>query len=161
MPHRDTYIVRAELTISTAITAVQIKAGSTAGFEILDCTVTQKGSTTSAQEKIALVRKTAAATVTAASVGSTGLANGVFMTDPNMSSPALVLSTSGTGFTATSEGTDGDVPLQLGFNVLNGCYEIPVPERRLWVPPSGIIGVKFFSAPSSQIWEFNIGIMEL
>lgn len=161
MPHRDNYIIRAELTISTAITAVQLKAGTSYGFEINSVTVTQRGGTTSTQEKIGLIFKTAGATVTAATVGPLGNLNGVFLTDPGMSTPNLALGTAATGFTATAEGTDGYMPVQLGFNVLNGCYDIPVPERRIFCRVSDIIGLKFFTAPASQLWEFEIDITEM
>ena len=161
MPRRDVYIIRGEATISTAITIVQLKAGTSYGFDILSAVVSQRGTATSVQEKIAWVRKSAAATVTAASVGSTGLANGVFLTDPGGPNPNLSLGTSATGFTATAEGTDADVPVQLGFNVLNGWYEMPVPEARLSCRVSDIIGLKFFTAPASQDWNYEIRIMEL
>lgn len=160
MPHRDVYIIRAELTISTAITAVQLKAGTSYGFEILSASVTQRGGTTSTQEKIGFVYKSAAATVTAATTTATGNSNGVFLIDQGGPTPNLVLSTSGTGFSASAEGTDAGMPVQLGYNVLNGVYDIPVPERRLFCRVNDIIGLKFFTAPASQLWEFEIDIQE-
>jgi len=53
------------------------------------------------------------------------------------------------------------MPIQLGFNVINGVYDIPVPERRIFCRVSDIIALKFFTAPASQLWEFEIDIMEM
>jgi len=156
MPHNDVYVLRNQATVSTAITVLQLLAGANNGFLILRASVSQRGSTTSAQEDIALVRKSAAATVTAAVLGTT-----LFKTDPNMASPSLTLSTTGTGVTASAEGTDSDQILREGFNVLNGWLYLPVPEERIYVPPAGIIGMKFLTAPASQTWDFEMVIQEV
>lgn len=156
MAHGDIYILRDEQTVSTAITCLQAKAGANCGFEIIEAGVTQKGSTTSASESIALVRKTAAATVTAGSMGTS-----VFLNDPNEGNPQLTLSTSGTGIRGTAEGTDGDIIVKEGFNVLNGWLHQPPPECRIWVPPAGIIALKFLTAPASQLWQFWMKLREL
>jgi hypothetical protein len=155
MPHNDPYIIRHEATISTAITFIQLKAGTAYGFEILGVTVTQRGSTTSTSESIALVRKTAGATVTTGAIGTH-----VFLTDPNMANPNLALGTTSTGVIATAEGTDGDIIQKLGYNILNGYYYLPIPEGRIYVPVSGIIGLKFLTAPASQLWQAEIVIRE-
>lgn len=159
MAHGDIYVLRNEATVSTAITVLQALAGSACGFEIIEAGATQRGSTTSDSESIALVRKTAAATVTAATVG--GTTGTLFKVDPNTGNPQLTLSTSGTGVTATAEGTDSDVILKEAFNVLNGWLHAPAPEARIWVPPSGIIALKFLTAPASQLWQFWMKLREL
>lgn len=156
MPYGDTYYVRHSAVISTAITAVQIAAGAASPFLILSASATQRGSTTSAQEEPTFVRKTAAATVTAAVVGTH-----VFKRNPNGPTPQLQLGTALTGVIATVEGTDGDIAWREGFNVLNGYKYLPVPEERLIVPGAGIIGLKFFNAPASQNWDFQVSVMEL
>lgn len=159
MPQGDTYTLRNRQTVSTAITVLQLKAGANNGFEILRASVTQYGSTTSAQEEIVLVRKSVAATVTTASVGASG--GTLFFRDPNQAAASLTLATSGTGVAATVEGTDNDFVLREAFNVLNGWLYLPVPEERIYVPPTGIIGLKFPIAPASQAWDFEIIIREL
>jgi hypothetical protein len=128
-------------TASTPVTAVQYVASSSNTAEILYFSISQSGSTTSAMEQIRLVRKTAAATVTAGAVGTN-----VFDYTGNSSSGAGTfrgtLSTSGTGVVATSEGTDGDIVRQFNFNVLGGYEFNAQPNMRVWVPVSGIIALK-------------------
>lgn len=155
MPAGDVYTLRQSSTISTAITFLQLKAGANNGFVIIRASLTQYGSTTSAQEEIEIVRKSVAATVSTAVAGTT-----LFFRDPNQAAASLTLGTSATGVTATGEGTDGDVILREGFNVLNGWMYIPVPEERIYVPPGGIIGLKFPTSPASQTWKQEVVIME-
>lgn len=156
MPYGHVYTLRNELTISTAITIVQIAAGATAPLILLSASLTQSASTTSAQTRIAWVRKTGAATVTAAVVGTN-----LFKARPGDPTPSLQLGAALTGWTATAEGTDGDIPWVEGFNVLNGWKYLPVPEERIHVPAAGIIGLKFLTAPASQTWEIQVSLMEL
>lgn len=142
-------------TISTAITVLQLKAGAAAPIEILRMSLTQKGSTTSAEEKIAVVRKTAAATVTAAVAGTT-------LVKPRTNDPvaAASLGTAATGYTGTAEGTDGDELIHDGFNVLTGWLYLPIPEERIWIPGGGILALKFLTAPASQEWHASITFRE-
>jgi hypothetical protein len=155
MANNDVYTLRNEIVVSTAITVLQIKCGASNPCEIIRASVSQRGSTTSAEEIIELVRKSAAATVTAAVAGTTLLSR-----DPGQPTAGLSLGTSATGHTATAEGTDTDVILKEGFNVLNGWLYLPVPEERIYVPAGGIIGLKFPVAPASQTWEFTITVRE-
>ena len=156
MPQGDVYILKNSATVSTAITCLQLKAGANNGFEIVRAQVNQYGSTASVQEVISLIRKSAAATVTAAAAGTN-----LFFRDPNQAAASLTLSTTGTGFAASAEGTDGDKCWEEGFNVLNGWLYLPVPEERIYVPPAGIIALKFATAPASQTWKFLMAIREL
>jgi hypothetical protein len=156
MARNDVFVIRHEATISTAITFIQLKAGTTFGFEILEMGLTQKGSTTSASESIALVRKTGAATVTTAVVGTH-----VFGVQSQENTPGLSLGTSATGVIGSAEGTDGDILLKEGFNVLNGWAHVPVPERRFQVAVSEIVALKFLTAPASQLWQAWMVIREL
>ncbi len=155
MARWDVYHLKHEAVVSTGITILQLKAGTNYGFEILDAYLTQRGSTVSAQEKIAFVRKTAAATVTAAVAGTH-----LFKNEPNGPTADLSLGTAATGVIATGEGTDGDVTYEEGFNVLNGWKYIPLPESRIYVPVGGIIGLKFMTAPASQTWQMGITVRE-
>lgn len=136
------------VTISTAITILQLKAGAAAKVELLRASLTQRGSVTSVQEAVQLLRKTAAATVTAGVAGTTYLKN-----DPASPTGTLSLGTSASGYTGSAEGTDGDILKDEGFNVLNGWLWLPTPEERIWVPAGGIVALKFASAPASQSWR--------
>jgi len=139
-------------TIASAITVIQLKAGA-AALELLRATIGQKGSTTSAIERIGLLRKTSAATVTAAT--PLKLSAG----DP---AALAVGGTAATGITATAEGTDGDVLVDECFNIVNGTWTwLPTPEERIRVPQGGIVAMKFLTAPSSQTWYASLVFREL
>lgn len=156
MAYGHIYTLRHEAVVATAITVLQLKAGAASPFLILSAIASQRLSTTSVQEAIALVRKSAAATVTTAAMGTHLFKHR--LGDPT---PDLTLSTTGTGVVGTAEGTDTDIIKKLGFNVLNGDYRLPIPESRIHVPGAGIIAMKFLNAPASQTWDFEMEIMEL
>ncbi len=140
------------VSISTAITVIQIKAGASA-LEILRASIGQRGSTTSAIERVGLLRKTAAATVTSAT--PLKLRAG----DP---AALAVGGTSATGITATAEGTDGDILVDECFNIVNGTWAwLPTPEERIRVPQGGIIALKFLTAPGAQTWYASVKFREL
>lgn len=140
---RGLYVVNmTRVSVSTAITLIQIKAGTNNPLEIVEARVSQSGSTTSAQQPIQIMRKTGAATVTSFTP--------LLLSTGDAASQA-VGSTSGTGITATVEGTDGDILVQDVFNVLNGWIFLPVPEQRPWVKGGDIIGLKFPVAPGSAL----------
>jgi hypothetical protein len=112
--------------------------------------------TTNQQQEIAIVRKSAAATVTAGVIGTN-----VFKTslaDPN---PNATLSTTGTGIIATAEGTDSETPYDTYYNLQSGFLYLPVPEERLNNAPSGIMGLKFPAAPPAGTYAFILVVMEL
>lgn len=144
------------VTIATAITSLQLKAGSANAIEILRVWATQASNTTSAQTSCALLRKTAAATVTAASAGTT-LTKQKAVTG----TATAELGTAATGITATAEGTDGEILHVEGFNILSGFTYLPVPEERVIVPAGGIVALKFMDAPASSKWYCGIHFREL
>lgn len=157
MAHGNVYtIVRPRVVTSTAITIIQVKAGVNYGFEIIRAWISQHLSTTSAQIQASLIRKSGAATVTAGVLGTT-----VLKQDPNAPTPDLVLSTTGTGITASGEGADSDEIYPDGFNVLNGWLYLPVPEERIFVPVNGIIALKHLVAPASHTLTAGIVVREL
>jgi hypothetical protein len=141
-------VLQNAVSVSTAITLVQIKAGSNRSVEILRAWVSQSGSTTSAQQRIQINRKSAAATVT--SYTPLALNNGAPTAD-------AAGGTSATGVTATAEGTDSNVLIADAFNVLSGWIWVPTPEERITVQTGGIIGLKFPAAPGSAL-TINAGI---
>lgn len=156
MPRGNVYTLRHEAAVATAITILQLKAGTNSGFEILSAHLTQRDSETSVQESIGLVRKSAAATVTTAVAGTHLFEH---LTD----GPAadLSLGTTATGVIGTAEGTDGDIVLKEGFNALNGWHYVPVPEERHQFKQGEIVALKFLNAPASQNWEMAVTIREL
>lgn len=146
-----TYVVNsAAVTISTAITIIQIKAGANPLW-LLRAAITQDNSTTSVQERVRILRKTAAATVTSTTP---------LLYDPADPAALAVGSTSGTGVTGTAEGTDGDVLVGRCFDVRVGFEWIATPLEMIRVPPSGIIALKFPVAPASQLWTAQMVFCE-
>lgn len=144
------------VSISTAITALQLKAGVNGGAEILRASLSQGSTATSAQPAAALLRKTVAATVTAAVAGTTLLKQ-----NPVNPTTDAVLSTAGTGITASVEGTNGEQFISDGFNDLNGYVYLPAQEERPFVPQSGIVGLTFLTAPQSATRYARIAYREL
>jgi hypothetical protein len=150
------YLKNNGVTIATAITVLQLLAGSGGPVEVLRASLSQSTSTTSAQVAAGLIRKSAAATVTAAVAGTTLLKG-----NPVAPASNATLSTSGTGITATVEGTNGELTTQRGFNVLNGYEWLPTPEERVLAPQAGILGLTFFGTPPSATWYGEIVYREL
>lgn len=147
------YVIKngdAGVTISTAITILQVKAGA-AALEILRATLTQSNGTSSVAARVSLLRKTVAATVTSFTPRKL---------NPAYPAALAVGGTAATGFTGTAEGTDGEVLVERGFNVLNGFEWVPTPDERLWVPQGGILAMKFPAAPASHTWHASFKIRE-
>lgn len=149
--YRGVYSAKINLAAFTgAKTALQIKAGANNPVEILRVSVSQKGSTTSEQIQIQLLRKTAAATVTS-----------LTPLKLNPGAPAAGTDTTATGSNASAEGTDGDVLIQEGFNILNGFLYLPVPEERILIPANGIFAVKFPDTVTSGTYNVEVIFGEL
>lgn len=154
MPYGDVYTVELKRqSISTAITLVQVVAGAATPFEIIRAWCSQHTSTTAAQGQISIIRKTAAATVTMATVGTQ-----VFKKSLNSGAPALQLGTLLTGVNASGEGTDGDELYADGFYIPSGWLYLPVPEERPVVQGGGTIALKFVVAPPA-VGTFTAGIV--
>lgn len=133
------------IVVSTAITIIQIKAGASTPLRLLRAHVSQGLLETSTQEQVIILRKTAAATVTS----FTPLPYG-----PNTSAAAAAGGTAATGITATVEGTDGDILVNEGFNILNGWTWVAASEaEKIVVPAAGIIALKFPVAPASATFR--------
>lgn len=137
-------------TVSTAITILTIAAPSTGALFIdrvwvNQTTITAVGTRT----RVQILRKSAAITGTASPPTPTPL-NGT------QTSQATV------AWIATAEGTDGNVLYDEAFDYVPGYLWIPANMReRIWVPPSGIVGIKFPVAPTSASFEFGIAFEEM
>lgn len=144
------YVVNhSAISVSTAITIIQIKAGATRPLRIIRAWCTQSNLTTSAQQRIQLLRKTAAATVTSFTP---------LLYNPGDSAANAAGGTTSTGITASGEGTDGDILVGDVFNLLTGWLYLPVPEERPLVLPAGFIALKFPAAPAAAT-TFTAGIV--
>jgi len=130
------------VAVTGAITLVQLKAGTASILRILRAWVSQSNLTSSAEQRVQILRKSGAATVTSFTP---------LLVDPGDAASNMVSSTSGTGTNASAEGTDGDILVADNFNVLTGWLWIPTPEERIIIPPSGILGLKLPTAPASSM----------
>lgn len=128
--------------VTGAITLVQIKAGSARLVTILRAWCGQSNLTASAMQRIQILRKSAAATVSSATP---------LLLDAGDAAAGSVGGTAATGTNASVEGTDGDVLVDTDFNVLNGWLWVPTPEERIIVGPAGFIAIKFPGAPASSM----------
>ena len=136
-------------TISTAITILEITAASTNVLELRKAWVQQSSVTTSAQARIRILRKSGTITGTAS---------------PPSAIPIDAAASSGVTikWIATAEGTDGNVIYEENFNILNGFVWVPTHSlTRVFVPPSGIIALKFPAAPTSASYTFGMEWDEL
>jgi hypothetical protein len=139
------FVFSKEFTNPTAVTQLQIAAGTAMPIVIMQAWVTQRTSTTSTQIGVQVLRKSAAATVTAAVAGD------LRKLDPGDSATVVQLGTALTGYTATGEGTNSDIVHEEGFNILNGFYYEPQPELRPTVPGGGIIALKLLTAITGTV----------
>jgi len=110
-------------------------------------------------DSVSVVRLTAGATVTLGAVGTN-----IFDFTGNSSSGAGTfrgtLSTSATGVAATTAGTVGDITMQRDFNILAGYEWNAQPNNRIWVPVSGILGIRC-DAIQSGTYNVEMHIREM
>jgi hypothetical protein len=141
MPY--TYIARVSATaFTTGVTLIQVKAGSAAPVEILECGISQITKTTAEIWRVAALRKTGAATVTSFTP---------LKMESTQPAALAVGGTAATGHTASAEGTDGDILHEDHWNIMGGSWLwLPIPEERIWVPPAGIFALKNFTTPAAS-----------
>lgn len=139
------------IVVSTAITIIQYKAGAANCAAVVRFSISQGLSETSTMEQIQLLRKSAAATVTS----FTPLEN-----QPDGVAAFGVGGTAATGITASVEGTDGDILVNEGFNILNGYTWVRSANNEIVIPAAGIIALKFPVAPASATWRATLVIEE-
>jgi len=140
------------VSVSGAITLIQVKAVTTNPHEIIRASCWQSSSTTSAQQRLQLLRKSATATVTSFTP---------LLMNPGDAAAQAVGGAAATGTSASAEGTDGDILVNEVFNVLNGWLYLPVPEERPFVAAAGIIGLKFPTAPAATTFTAQVVFREL
>jgi hypothetical protein len=144
------------VSISTAISAIQLKTGVNGPAEILRASLSQGSTATSAQLAAALLRKTAAATVTTGVAGTT-----VLKQNPINPTTDASLGVSATGITASAEGTNGEQFVTDGFNDLNGYIYLPAQEERPLVPQGGIVALTYMTAPQAATRYARLAWREL
>lgn len=139
---------------STSNVVVQIKPGAANAIKIHRITITQTGSTTSANAELLIKRLSAAGSAGTAfadtDVGRRSSGDGV---------TSLAYTTTGTAYSLGSAGTAASSAgslLDRGFNVLTGLDDYPVPEDRIDVPAAGFLGLFMPVAPAgTYIFEIT------
>jgi len=144
-------LVRAPVTTSTAITINQVTSVAGVAEEFTRAWANQTTVTATAQCRISFLRKSGVATVT--SQAATAMGNG-------MQASKCVNGTTATGVTATIEGTDGNIYIDEGFNIVNGWLYLPVPEERKMMVGADTSALKFTTAPTSASWVSGIEWLE-
>lgn len=134
--------------------AVQYAASATNTAELIYFKISQNGTTSSLMDSVSVVRLSAAATVT---IGATG--TNVFDLSGGNATFRGTLSTSGTGVVATTAGTVTDIDHQMDFNTLSGYERDFQPNMRIWVPISGIIGIRC-DAIVAATWNVSMVVRE-
>ncbi len=152
-----TYAFRRQLTNAVADRALlQIQAPTDTSIVLLRAWVNQTASTTSAQVGVRIVRKSAAAAVTAAVIASD-----VFPLDPDDTASTLQVGAAATGYNASTAGTNSGTIMEEGFNLVGGGYlYLPVPEERITVKAGGIIALEAVTAMTATL-EAGIVFLEL
>jgi len=130
---RGVYIVKFSGTVTTAKTLLQVKVGAAISMELLYASITNKSNDASDSSSVEILRKTVAATVTSQTP---------LLTTVGDQAAKSVGGTAATGDTATAEGTNGDILVDEGFNVLNGWVWMPTPETLIEVPAAGLLALK-------------------
>ncbi len=127
------YVISQKITVTTAVTLLQIKAGATFPLHLIRASCTNAGVETSDTAHIEILRKSAAATVTSLTPK---------LLNPTYPVAKAVGGTAATGHTATGEGTDGDILDEEGVNVLNGYRMLWLPEERPVIDAAGFIAMR-------------------
>jgi hypothetical protein len=136
------------VVVDTAVTIIEVTAASTKCLRIIEACVTQELSETSQQEVLQWVRKSATGTGTA------------FTPLPLAGSGTASFTAKASEFSAEGTVTDLIGP-RMAFNTLSGWFYAPLPESRIWVPPSGILGLRFPTAPASATFSASVIVEEL
>jgi len=140
------YTVRmAPTSQAAAKTLVTVTAPATTILVLLRAWVAQKTLTASELMRILLQRASAAGTSTAVT--------------PEKHQPSDSVFGGVAGVNHTVEPTYTGIPFNNEqVNVLNGFVWVPMPEERIIVPPSGIIGLRLDTAPSGAS-DFTAGLV--
>jgi|SRR5215218_6415005 len=154
------YTFRARITGITADRPVlQIQAPTNKTLYILRAYAGQETSETSLQTAFRLARKSAAATVTAAVIGTD-----VVALDSNDSASTVQVGTAATGYNASTTGTTatGGTLHQEAWNQVGGGWlYLPLPEERIAVPAGTILALEPVETIGTNIFDCGITFLEI
>lgn len=136
----------AGLTGLTAVPFAQLATPATTSISILCIELGQETSETSQQEILTLIRRSTASTLpTATTPLAVRESDGASLLTGSTTTNATGIASAGGTLVSTFQ-----LP---AFNVLNGFYWEPIPERRITVKPSGFITLQFKTAPAANTWS--------
>jgi hypothetical protein len=142
------YKIHDSQTVATAITILQARAHATRPLVVtrlwLDC-----ATATAATAAIQVLRQTTSGTMTTLSPGPLPLR-------PNVPTAGFTA-----GRTATVEPTASDILVMESFNVVNGYLWLPTPDEQWVIPAAGFLGLKFSTAPASQVFTYGMHLIEI
>lgn len=146
-------IYNIELPLDTAsgtsiVTLIEFTAQAAKTNILLRCWLSQRGSTTSAQQDIQITRKSAVGTNVTSPV-----ANPVDVGDSAFAGTVRGM--------CTAEGTLTTNMYSDSFNWVNGWIYLPVPEERIAIVGAGILGLRLPTAPPSLTINAGMTVMEL
>ncbi len=131
-------VVMNQISVSAAKTLISVVAPSTAIVVLLRAWITQDASETSEQLPILIQRGSAIGTGTAAT--------------PDKFEPGDPVAASTVKTNLTVEPTyTGNPFVNESFNVLNGFLYVPMPEERIILPPSGVVGMRLDANPAAAL----------
>lgn len=133
---------------TSIVTLVELTSATNKTIMLLRAWCSQRGSTTSAQQDIQIVRKSVAGTNVTSPV-----ANPVDAGDAAYGGTVRGM--------ATTEGTLGVNLYSDGFNWVNGWIWLPVPEERIIITGAGILGLRLATAPPSLTINAGLTIAEI
>ena len=140
------YIATEEITAlnpTAGDTLLLLEAPGDAVLELLSCRLTNSSVDTSEQLEWGLFR-----------VGTKGSPAGNSITpekteDGSVASGATVLGAGNAGLTTEPTSYNSEPLMQDGMNNLGGGEEDLVPEDRIYISPSGLVGIRLMAAPSA------------
>ena len=147
MPSGDVYSVQHEQSSPGANPVIEITAGDFP-LEIQRVTVSQADVATAAQTSVILQL------LTAASSGGTSYT-------PRVLSPGAAASSATAKYAMTSTGTESDIYIRQGFNILAGFFYYPTEDERIVVARSGIFAIRFPAAPTAAKYTTTVVFKEL
>ena len=131
-------VLMERISVSAAIDLIRLSAPSDAVLVLLRTWLSQTASETSEQLGVSVNR---------ASTDGTGTS---YTAEKHEDSDAAFGGTAVVNLSADTTKT-GNPPYGDSFNILNGWIWVPMPEDRLWVPPSGRIVLRLEDAPGSAL----------
>lgn len=162
MPQRYTVVMENQTIVADATLAIVHAAAAwgTAGslLEVVRCTISQQGTSTSQQLGALVARKVTAFGTYTSTTPTPHIIGAAASSIAGGTSGAAA--TAGTDASAEGAGATTTIHTE-GFNNLNGFLYIPTPEERVWVGPDQAVVVKIRGTPTTLTgWNATLTFLE-